>query len=80
MGGLTSPPLDHNLDDYDVKLIFKPVQDTGCDRNTLDGLQEFTVKGTLKWDSCNSTEVGDDSFNEVYKRSIYGCEHLCVYV
>ena len=80
MGGLTFPPLDENVDDYDVKLIFKPVQYTVCDRNTLDGFQEFTVKGTLKWDQCNSSKEGDDTFNEVYKRSIYGLERLCVYV
>ena len=67
MGGLAFPPLDQNQDDYGVKLIFRPGQDTGSDRNTLDGIQEFTVKGTLKWDPCDSIGEGDDTFNEEVK-------------
>ena len=57
LGGFTSPPSDEDSEYYDVKLVFKPIHDTGSDKNTIDGVQEFIVRGVLSRDPCDSSEV-----------------------
>ena len=76
MDEFTHTPSDQDPEDYDVKLVFKPVQDTVCDRNSMDGVQEFTVKGTLVGNPCDNKE-GVQS-DEV--RSNVGCMCMCVCV
>lgn len=57
LGGFTSPPSDEESEYYDVKLVFKPLLDTGSDKNTMDGVQEFMVRGVLSRDLRDADEV-----------------------
>jgi hypothetical protein len=70
LGGFTSPPSDEDPEYYDVKLVFKPLHDTGSDKNTIDGVQEFMVRGVLGRDPCDANKV----------RSVCVCVCACVCV
>ena len=77
MAGLNSPPSDHDSEDYDVKLVFKPLQETGCDRVVLDGVQEFIVKGTLRGYPCSINEAVNSNEGKSDVR-LYICMHVYV--
>lgn len=60
LGGFTSPPSDEEPEYYDVKLVFKPLHEASYDKNTVNGVQEFMVRGALRRDRCDANEVRSD--------------------
>jgi hypothetical protein len=83
LGGFTSPPSDEDLEYYDVKLVFKPLHDTGNGKSTMDGVQEFMVRGALQRGPCDTNEVRSEGLLCVcvcmYVR-VCVCACVCMYV